>query len=430
MENKTLSKLPYKGTSDIYPEQMYIRNYLFNVWEKVARQFGYEEYDTPYIEEAALYRVKSGDDIANNQLYSFVDKGGREIALRPEMTPSLARLIAAKKNELTLPIRWFNIGRYYRYEKPQRGRTREFVQLNLDILGVPTIQAELDVLQYINAVMEELKAPKDTYELRINNRYLLDYLFDEILNLDEDKKGKVGRAIDNYLKLSSTDFNLYLEEIGLDKEQVEKVLKFLTLTLDDLKDIDCRGAKELTELFDKAKQLSIGNLKFSPYIMRGLQYYTGTVVEAYDIGSQENPRALFGGGRYDDLLSIFGQEKLPAFGIGWGDVTTLDYLSTYNLLPELKTDIKVFVTLMDDSLYNESSNITKYLREKGINTQMQLVSTKLSNQLKYASKKEIPWVVIIGEEEKSKDVIQLKDMNTRESLLLKKEEIIERILSN
>ncbi|OGC45064.1 hypothetical protein A3J98_00915, partial [candidate division WS6 bacterium RIFOXYC1_FULL_33_10] len=336
----------------------------------------------------------------------------------------------AKKNELTLPIRWFNIGRYYRYEKPQRGRTREFVQLNLDILGVPTIQAELDVLQYINAVMEELKAPKDTYELRINNRYLLDYLFDEILNLDEDKKGKVGRAIDNYLKLSSTDFNLYLEEIGLDKEQVEKVLKFLTLTLDDLKDIDCRGAKELTELFDKAKQLSIGNLKFSPYIMRGLQYYTGTVVEAYDIGSQENPRALFGGGRYDDLLSIFGQEKLPAFGIGWGDVTTLDYLSTYNLLPELKTDIKVFVTLMDDSLYNESSNITKYLREKGINTQMQLVSTKLSNQLKYASKKEIPWVVIIGEEEKSKDVIQLKDMNTRESLLLKKEEIIERILSN
>ncbi len=427
MKNKTLSKLPYKGTTDIYPEQMYIKKYLFNIWEKVAKQFGYEEYDTPYIEEAQLYKIKSGEDIANNQLYSFVDKGGREIALRPEMTPSLARLIAAKKNELTLPIRWFNIGRYYRYEKPQRGRTREFVQLNLDILGVPTIQAELEVLQYINAVMDELKAPKDTYELRINNRYLLDYLFNEILNLDDDKKSKVGRAIDNYLKLSSTDFELYLEDIGLDKGQIKKVLNFLTLTLDDLTDIDCRGSRELIELFDKAKQLSIGNLKFAPYIIRGLQYYTGTVVEAYDVGSQQNPRALFGGGRYDDLLSIFGEEKLPAFGIGWGDVTTLNYLSTYNLLPELRSDTKVFVTLMDESLYNESSNITKYLRENSINTQMQLVSTKLSSQLKYANKKKIPWVVIIGEEEISKGVVQLKDMDTRESFLIKKEDIIKKI---
>jgi histidyl-tRNA synthetase len=427
MNNKKLSLQPYKGTADIYPQDMYAKNYLFDIWKKVAKQFGYEEYDTPYIEEAQLYRVKSGDDIANNQLYSFTDKGGREIALRPEMTPSLARLIAAKKNELTLPIRWFNIGRYYRYEKPQRGRTREFIQLNLDIFGISSIEAELEVLQYINAVMDELKAPKETYELRINNRYLLDYLFEDILKLDEEKKSKVGRAIDNYLKLSESDFIAYIQEIGLDKEQVEKVLDFLKLDIEDLKDIDNRGAKELLELFDKAKLLNITNLKFAPYIMRGLLYYTGTVVEAYDIGSEENPRALFGGGRYDDLLDIFGQEKLPAFGFGWGDVTTLDYLNTYNLIPNTKTTTQVFVTLMDDSLYKETYEVTKYLRDLGINTQMQLVNKKLSDQLKYANKKNIPWVIILGEEESSKGVVQLKDMDSGNSFLIKKGDIVEKI---
>ncbi|HNW23550.1 MAG TPA: ATP phosphoribosyltransferase regulatory subunit [Candidatus Dojkabacteria bacterium] len=194
MESKILSKQPYKGTDDWYPKDMFLRNYLFNTWSKIAKRYGYEEYDTPIIEDANLYKVKSGEDLANNQLYSFVDKGGREIALRPEMTPSLARIIANKKNELTFPLRWFNIGRYYRYEKPQKGRKREFFQLNIDILGVPTIDAELEIIQFVMDVMKELKAPKDTYELRINNRYLLEYLFTNILDVDESIKPKLARA--------------------------------------------------------------------------------------------------------------------------------------------------------------------------------------------------------------------------------------------
>lgn len=427
MKNTKLSKLPYKGTSDIYPNDMYIRNYLFNIWKKVAERFGYEEYDTPYLEETSLYKVKSGEEIANNQLYSFTDKGGRDISLRPEMTPSLARMIAAKKNDLTLPIRWFNIGRYYRYEKPQRGRTREFIQLNLDILGISGIEAEIEVLQYINEVMSELKAPKETYELRINNRYLLDYLFDTVLNINTETKAKLTKALDTYLKIPKEEFKEYLSEIGMDTKQIEEVNRYINMKLDELKGIESRGAKEILDIFEKAKQLNITNLKFSPYIVRGLQYYTGTVVEAYDIGSKDNPRALFGGGRYDDLLTIFGEEKLPAFGIGWGDVTTLDYLSTYNLIPEISTNTKVFVTLMNKGLYYKTAELTNYLRDLGINTQMQLTETKLSNQLKYASKKNIPWVVIVGEDEISKGCIQLKDMYKKESFIIKKEDIIQKI---
>lgn len=429
MNNTKLSTQPYKGTVDMYPTEVLKQNFLFNIWKRVAKRYGYEEYETPLLEDANLYRVKSGEEIANNQLFNFLDKGGREIALRPEMTPSLARVIAAKKNELILPIRWFNIGRFYRYEKPQKGRTREFVQLNIDIFGIPTTEAEIEIIQFVMSVMEELKAPKDTYDLKINNRYLLDYLFDNILLLDTELKPKVARALDNYLKMSSDDFNSYLIELGLTEAQVLKTVEYLSWTIEDLKKIEneSRGAKELIELFEKANALSISNISFAPYIVRGLAYYTGTVIEMYDIGGNDNPRALFGGGRYDDLLDLFGEGKLPAFGLGWGEVTTMDYLNTYNLLPELNTETKIFVPLLDEKLYKETSDLVTYLRSMGINTQMQLTEAKLAKQLKYADRKNIPWVAILGEEEVNKGVVQLKDMQKKESFEIKKEDIIGKI---
>ncbi len=426
MENK-LSTTPYKGTADIYPQEMLAKSYLFDTWRSVAESFGFEEYETPLVEEAQLYRAKSGDELANSQLYNFVDKGGREIAIRPEMTPSLARMIAAKKNELVFPLKWFNIGKYYRYEKPQRGRRREFVQLNIDILGVPTLEAELEIFQYILAVMNKLKAPSQTYEIRVNSRYLLDYLFVNILKLSDEKRPKVARAIDNYTKLGKTAFVEYLKELELTKSQTEKLLDFLKWDLNDLKKIasDCAGARDLLSLFDQIKALGLTNIRFEPSIMRGLAYYTGTVIEMFDIGSKENPRALFGGGRYDDLLSLFGQEKLPAFGIGWGDTTMEDYLTTYNLLPSVNTRTKVFLTVMDNKLWKYIMKTATKLRGTGINTEIQLTPSKLGNQLKYASKKGIPWVIIIGEEEKATKQMQLKNMLTGEQSLVSLEEAIQ-----
>lgn len=429
MESKILSKQPYKGTDDWYPKDMFLRNYLFNTWSKIAKRYGYEEYDTPIIEDANLYKVKSGEELANNQLYSFVDKGGREIALRPEMTPSLARIIANKKNELTFPLRWFNIGRYYRYEKPQKGRKREFFQLNIDILGVPTIDAELEIIQFVMDVMKELKAPKDTYELRINNRYLLEYLFTNILDVDESIKPKLARALDNYLKMPLNDFKEYLKEISLRDEQITKILEYINWSLEDLKKIqnDSQGAKQLLDLFKQLTDLNVSNIKFCPYIVRGLQYYTGTVIELYDVGGDSNPRALFGGGRYDDLLEIFGEAKIPAFGLGWGDATTLDYIKTYSLEPEYTSDIDVFLCLMDDSFKKYVYPLASILRDNGLKTLVQLTPSKLSNQLKFASSKSIPWVIIIGEDEIEKGVIQLKDMVNREAFLIKKADVIQKI---
>lgn len=430
MQTKLLTT-PYKGTTDTYPQDMLVRNFMLNTWASVAKKFGFEEYDTPLIEETALYVAKSGDEIASTQLYNFTDKGGREIAIRPEMTPSLARIIAAKKNELILPLKWFNIGKYYRYEKPQRGRRREFIQLNIDILGIPTLEAELEIFQYILAVMEEFKAPKETYEIRVNSRYLLDYLFVDILKLSDEKKGKVGRAIDNYAKLGKEAFVEYLKELKLTEKQIKSVLEFLAWTLEDLKKIadKSQGAAQLIELFAKVDKLGLTNLRFEPSIMRGLAYYTGTVIEMFDIGSKENPRALFGGGRYDDLLTIFGEEKLPAFGIGWGDTTTQDYLETYDLIPDTKTETKVFLPLFDTKLYAYVQNIAKKLREKGINTEAQLTAIKFGNQLKYASKKNIPWVMIIGEDEINAKKVQLKNMETGEQNLVALDEAIDIIKS-
>jgi histidyl-tRNA synthetase len=269
-----LSKLPYKGTSDIYPEDMKTLQYIFNTWRKVAKRFGYEEYDTPLIEDANLYKIKSGEEIANNQLYSFTDKGGREIAIRPELTPSLARMIAQKKKELTFPIRWFNIGRFYRYEKPQRGRSREFFQLNIDLLGTSSVGAELEILQYILAVMDEFNAPKETYEIKLNSRYLLDYLLEKILKVDENLKNDVLKAIDNYLKMERDDFIEYIKDIGLDNEQSSSLMDFLNWSIEDVEKIDkkSRGIKDLLELFRIIKDQGLSNITFSPYIVRGLQY--------------------------------------------------------------------------------------------------------------------------------------------------------------
>jgi len=428
--NGDLSLSAYKGTIDKYPKEMFYYNYLFNIWRDVAKTFGYEEYDTPLLEEAQLYRAKSGEELANNQLYSFKDKGGREVAIRPEITPSLARIIVAKKKELRFPLRWFNIGKYYRYEKPQRGRSREFVQLNIDILGVDSIEAELEIIQYVIAVMDRLQAPKDTYELKVNSRYLLDYLFEKILEIEKGKKREtITKAIDNYLKIEEGKFPEYVKELGLNSKQVDMLLDFLNWNIQDLEKIkdSSKGAEELLDLFKKISSLEIENVKFCPYIVRGLQYYTGIVVEMFDVGSKDNPRALFGGGRYDDLLEIFGEESIPAFGLGWGDITTLDYLKTYDLLPKYNPEIDVFVTLMDKSLFEKTFRATQFLRDNDINTQMQLTYTKLNKQLDYANKKSIPWIIILGENELKKNKVLLKNMETSKQKILSLEEVVEKL---
>jgi histidyl-tRNA synthetase len=413
-----LNTQPYKGTKDYYPKDMFKRNYIFDIWKETAIEFGYEEYDTPLLEEANLYKAKSGEELGSTQLYNFLDKGDREVAIRPEMTPSLARIVAAKINELPKPIRWFNIGKYYRYEKPQRGRTREFFQLNIDILGIDNVNAEIEIFQFIDRVMKKFNTPADVWCIYINNRKLLDYFFNTILQLDVDLKDKVAKAIDNYKKIKKEEFPKYLEDLGLSEAQTNQLLTFLECDTSYLKKLDNDGARDILQILDKCKELGIKNIEFRPYIIRGLAYYTGTVMELFDIGSLENPRALFGGGRYDDLLTMFDKPKLPAFGLGWGNITTEDFLETYSLFPKFKSLTQVLVTQSDRAF-----DIASKLRNAGLTVETQLKDINLGKQLEYANKKGIRYTVISDNEQ-----LILKDLETGNQFEGNIEDIAQRIL--
>ncbi len=303
MSEKNLSTEPYKGVRDFYPEDMAVQNYIFKTWRKVAEEFGYLEYSASILEYADLYRAKGerNEEIVNDQMYLFTDKGDREVALRPEMTPSLARMIAARRKGLKLPLRWYSIPNCFRYERPQRGRKREHWQLNCDIMGIAGIDAEVEIITLAHKIMKDFGAKDEDFEIRINSRKLLEEAYGKEMFGLLDKKDKMEPAEfeAEWNKLSSTPY----KELTTNAE-IESIIKAL----------EDKGIKAV----------------FNSSLTRGFDYYTGMVFEVFD-ANPENKRSLFGGGRYDNLLEMFGVEPLPTVGFGMGDVTIRDFLETHNL---------------------------------------------------------------------------------------------------
>jgi len=287
---------PYKGVRDFYPEEMAVQNYIFSVWRSLAEKFGYVEYSASILEYAELYRSKGSDEIVNDQMYVFKDKGDREVALRPEMTPTLARMIAAKRKTLKFPLRWYSIPNVFRYERPQRGRRREHWQLNCDLMGVAGLEAEVEIIKLVYDIMKKFGAKDSDFEIRINSR--------KIINIALAKK--------NFSEEQIRDFTR-----KLDKGET-------------LADINFEPDKEIKKLLAMLEETGIKNVRFEPTLARGFDYYTGMVFEVFDT-NPENRRSLFGGGRYDNLLEMFGVEPVPTVGFGMGDVTILDFLTTHNL---------------------------------------------------------------------------------------------------
>ena len=302
---KSLSLEPYKGTRDFYPRDQFVQNYIFGVWKRVAERFGYLEYNASIIEETDLYKAKSGDEIVNEQTYSFTDRGGRDVTIRPEMTPTVARMVAQKRKELVFPLRWFSIPNLFRYERPQRGRLREHWQLNCDIFGVDSVEADVEIISLAYGIMKEFGAKDENFTIKLNNRRALTQLFEE-MGLGEEKQKTFRRLLDKKDKVEDFD-------------QQAKALLGKPFNANPVPD------KETAEVMEKLKKLGIMNIVYEPYLVRGFDYYTGTVFEMYDT-NPKNPRALFGGGRYDDLVGIFGVEKVSGVGFCWGDVTTKDFL--------------------------------------------------------------------------------------------------------
>ncbi len=354
---------PYRGTKDFYPEDFCRRQYIFDVWSKTLSELGFVQYDTPVLENAEMYIQKSGEELGGKQLYNFIDKGERHIALRPEMTPSLARMVANKYGELRFPLRWFSIPNCFRYERPQNGRMREFWQLNVDIIGLSAGPVELEFLFLASQIFRAFGATQEHFVIRFNHRGVLDRWIQ--INRLSQHKSMIYSILDDWLKTDEEYKVKALNEIGLDKAQVQLVLKIKN----DPKYLElAQEFSEVKMILDQVGQVCPNtDIKMDPTIVRGLAYYTGLVVEAFD-KNRGNPRAVFGGGRYDDLMSLFDDKKqLPAIGLGWGEVTMANFLDNWDLWPEGLSQTPNKVGLMpfnDEDLLKFYQEIIPDLRTK------------------------------------------------------------------
>ena len=394
----TLSAQPYKGTRDYYPEDKWVQNYIFNTWQTVVERFGYQEYGAPTLEPLDVYAAKSGQELVNEQTYAFTDRGGRTVAIRPEMTPTISRMVAAKRQELSYPARLYSIANFMRYERPQRGREREFWQLNVDIFGVDSIQADAEIITMAASIMKEFRAKNEDYVIRVNNRKLIHFIMAQYLGLDEAQAQQMVKLFDRKDKITEQDFNEQASVILESDEQLEKVQTLLgAQSIDQLPDdiASSQAAEELKTLFAQLQINGVDNTAiFDATLMRGLDYYTGTVFEVFDT-HPENNRSLFGGGRYDGLVGLFGAEPISAVGMAPGGTMMENFLTVRNLIPEYTPSTQVSILVIDDA-YDVANKVAKELRDSGVNVDIDFSGRKLDKQIKAADKKGIKNVIFIG----------------------------------
>lgn len=424
----TLSSAPYKGTRDYYPADKRVQNYIFLQWKKIVERYGYEEYGAPTLEPLEVYTAKSGQELASEQTYAFMDRGERMVAIRPEMTPSISRMVAARRQELAYPARLFSITNYMRYERPQRGREREFWQLNADIFGAEGALAEAEIIIMGWRIMKSFGATEDMFTIRINNRKLINHMMSDYLNLDAVQSQMMIRLFDRKEKISHEDFRDQAIDIFGTEAAVTGLSKIAALlsakTIAELPDSirETEEVEEVTALFKELERVGVGNMIFDITLMRGFDYYTGTVFEFFDT-HPENRRAMFGGGRYDGLVGLFGAEPISAVGFAPGATMTELFLKTHDLLPKLPSTTDVYVVVLGEALKGAMEFADK-LREEGVNTEVDITGRKLDKQIKTAIKKEIPFMIFVGEEELKQEIYPFKDVAKAEEQKLSFERIV------
>ena len=397
-----------KGTRDFYPEEMSIRTWLYQKINEVSSSFGYEEYEGPILERLELYAAKSGEELVKEQSFVFSDRGGDQITLRPELTPTLARMIAQRQSELVFPVRWWSFGPFWRYEKPQKGRTREFFQWNCDILGVNSPEADAELVAVAASFLRSVGLTPSEVKIYVNNRRLMDALIGE-LGVEPENRKNIFHIIDRRDKLSAAAWKDYALESGLSEEQFEA----LCLLLED-KNL-WKRSDELIRFFNILKAMKLdGFVVFDPQVIRGLEYYTGTVFEGRDASGEG--RAVFGGGRYDNLVGDVGGDPLPGVGFAMGDVMITVLLQKYGKIDiESKREQNtVLVTVFDETLLPASFAIGNDLRNSGLRVVTYPEAAKLPKQLKFADRKGIHFAVIQGPDEATSNSVTIKDLLKRE----------------
>ncbi|MFI5590760.1 histidine--tRNA ligase [Amycolatopsis sp. NPDC051758] len=407
-----LPTAPYKGTRDFLPAEMSVRTQVFGHLYDVLERRGFLRYDGPILESAEIYERKSGQELADKQLYTLTDKGGRRLALRPEMTPSVARMIAGSAKSLSFPVRWYSHPNCHRYEAPQRGRVREHWQINADIFGSDSANCEIEIFELVHDLMAALGATPDMFVLRVNDRNLLTSALTDVAGVSEDHLSQVFALVDRWEKYPREKLAENAGEIGLSDKQFEKLAETLDMgeaLLDELP-AEVREQSNLVKVLNS----SAGSLvKYEPIIVRGLAYYTSTVFEVFDT-SPENRRALFGGGRYSDLASMFTPQQIPGIGFGMGDVTLIDFLDTHGLTPAPRSEVDVMVIPVTEDLSDAARSVAASLRATGLRTSTPIEHRKLGKELTRADKAGAVAVVIVGQEDWAAGNVTVRSLATRE----------------
>ena len=401
MTDKKLSTESYKGVRDFYPEDAAIQQYIFNTWAKTAESFGFDRYDASILEPSDLYRAKGAEneEMVNEQTYTFTDRGEREVTLRPEMTPTIARMVAGKARELAFPLRWYSIPNLFRYERPQKGRLREHWQLNCDIFGSDSVAADVEIIALAHQTMINFGATNELFEIRINDRQLMQRLY-RAIGLNDDLIPKITHLNDRKNKISREEYLDALNSITNDETITEEVIMLL------------EKSDEQTDVVIGLEELGITNVVFDKSLARGFDYYTGTIFEIFELDGEgrSTGRSMLGGGRYDNLTSMFGGKPISGIGFGMGDVTMRDLLEAHNLIPGKARCTSAKVTIIpetsEQNLYAEV--VAKRVRETGVAVSTDLGTQKLDKKKARASERGVKFIIVIGENE----AITAKDITT------------------
>ena len=404
-----------RGTRDFYPEDMRLRNWLFDNFDDAALSHGFEEYDAPILEHEDLYTRKQGEEITQ-QLYNFQDKGDRKVALRPEMTPSLARMVMSRAGALPMPIKWYSIPQCWRYERTQRGRGREHYQWNVDIWGTSEISADAELISVVVTFFESVGLSSDDLVIRISSRKVLEEVLGS-LKVEGDIFTKTCIIVDKMDKLSADIISQQLAELGHDSHAIQTIqnilgiknMSDLTSALED----ESIAVSELNYLFDSIDSYGISEwVEFDASIVRGLAYYTGSVFEAHD--REGKFRAICGGGRYDKLLSTLGGKDLPATGFGFGDMVIMELLEEKKLLPELISSTEDVVIPLSPDLRNVAVMVAAALRDTGRTVDLVLEDKKMKWAFKHAERIGADRLVMVMPEEWKSEKVRIKDLHTGE----------------
>ncbi len=428
--SNNLNTEPYRGTRDFYPSDMSLQNYIFSTMRKVAEQYGYVEYGASILEETAIYRAKTGSEIINEQTYTFTDRGGRDVTIRPEMTPTVARMVARKRKELAFPLRWYSIPNLFRYERPQRGRLREHWQLNVDLFGIDNTEADAEIIKVSYSIMKAFGAQDENFVIRLNSRKLINYVIYDYFGLDKETGYQLTKLIDRKEKIEGKEFTLQAEKLL--GEKTNELMEFLKCKniceiSDEFK--DNVGVKDLQVVEKLLIETGITNHVFDPSLIRGFDYYTGLVFEVFDT-NPVNSRSLFGGGRYDDLVAIFGAEKVSGVGFGMGDVTIANYMETYNLLPQYRSSTALYICPLEEEYVHFANELADDLRAQGVNVAVDYTGRKIPAQIKTAEKQGVPFILCIGEEEVKTKTFKLKNLSKRSEQSLHQDELAKILLEN